>query len=39
MATYQQIKDEGARKSQKQLEDYEVAHPGTDVTPPQEGHQ
>jgi tetratricopeptide (TPR) repeat protein len=39
MATYQQIKDEGARKSEKQLEDYQAAHPGADVTPPQEGHQ
>jgi tetratricopeptide (TPR) repeat protein len=32
MATYQQIKDQGARKSQKQLEDYEAAHPDVDVT-------
>ncbi len=39
MATYQRIKDEGARKSQKQLEDYQATHPGADVTPPPESHQ
>ena len=32
MATYQQLKDEGARKSQKALENYKAEHP--DAPPP-----
>lgn len=39
MATYQQIKDQGSRKSQKQLEDYQATHSGADVTSAPENHQ
>ena len=34
MATYQQIKDEGAKKSQQQLERYREQHPDTTDAPP-----
>ena len=34
MATYQQLKDEGARKSQKALENYKEAHPNVQDAPP-----
>ena len=37
MATYQQLKDEGAKKSQKALEDYQATHPnGPDSSPVQQ---
>jgi tetratricopeptide (TPR) repeat protein len=34
MATYQQLKDEGAKKSQKSLEDYQATHPDARDAPP-----
>ncbi len=36
MATYQQLKDEGAKKSQKALETYREKHPDAADTPPSE---
>src|SRR6266852_2232847 len=39
MATYQQLKDEGAKKSQKALETYREEHPNPPDAPPQENPQ
>jgi tetratricopeptide (TPR) repeat protein len=39
MATYQQLKDEGARKSQKALETYREEHPNTPDVPAPENPQ
>jgi tetratricopeptide (TPR) repeat protein len=36
MVTYQQLKDEGAKKSQKALEDYKMEHPSVSESPPQD---
>ena len=36
MASYQQLKDEGAKKSQKALEDYKTEHPSVSESPPQD---
>jgi tetratricopeptide (TPR) repeat protein len=35
MATYQQLKDQGAKKSEKALEDYKTEHPSISESPPQ----
>jgi Flp pilus assembly protein TadD len=37
MATYQQLKDEGAKRSQQALENYKAAHPG--APPPSQDPQ
>jgi len=39
MATYQQLKDEGAKKSQKALETYRQEHPDASVAPPEQSPQ
>src|SRR5713226_8158052 len=39
MATYQQLKDEGAKKSQKALETYREEHPNAPDAPPPENPQ
>jgi len=39
MATYQRLKDEGAKKSQKALETYREQHPNTPDAPPPENPQ
>jgi tetratricopeptide (TPR) repeat protein len=39
MATYQQLKDEGAKKSQKSLETYREEHPNPPDSPPPENPQ
>jgi len=39
MATYQQLKDEGAKKSQKALETYRQQHPGAADAPPSQNPQ
>ena len=39
MATYQQLKDEGAKKSQKALETYREEHPNTLDAPPSQNPQ
>jgi tetratricopeptide (TPR) repeat protein len=36
MTTYQQLKDEGAKKSEKALEDYKMQHPSISESPPQD---
>jgi tetratricopeptide (TPR) repeat protein len=39
MATYQQLQDEGAKKSQKEFETYRKEHPSTPDAPPPENPQ
>jgi tetratricopeptide (TPR) repeat protein len=39
MATYQQLRDEGAKKSQKALETYREEHPNTPDAPPAQSPQ
>jgi hypothetical protein len=34
MATYQRLKDEGAKKEQKSLQDYQAEHPNNPDSPP-----